>query len=152
MCLNFHYKTGHDLEWTILRSMLENVSTSADIPAVLWSYLLFSLSCIGEGNGNPLQCSCLENPRDGGTWWAAVSGVAQSRTRLKQLSSSSSSRVFYVLQRPFYISFAIWDNIMSVFASENNRYDQRTAGMSAEVETFSSILLNIVHSRSWPVL
>ena len=48
----------------------------------------FSLSCIGEGNGNPLQCSCLENPRDGGAWWAAVYGVAQSRTRLKRLSSS----------------------------------------------------------------
>ena len=52
----------------------------------------FSLSCIGEGNGNPLQCSCLENPRDGGTWWAAVYGIAQSRTRLKGLSSSSSRR------------------------------------------------------------
>ena len=52
----------------------------------------FSLSCIGQGNGDPLQCSCLENPRDGGAWWAAVYGVAQSRTRLKRLSSSSSSR------------------------------------------------------------
>ena len=51
----------------------------------------FSLSCIGEGNGNPLQCSCLKNPRDGGAWWSAVSGVAQSRTRLKWLRSSSSS-------------------------------------------------------------
>ena len=50
----------------------------------------FSLSCIGEGNGNPLQCSHLENPRDGGAWWAAFYGVAQSRTRLKWLSSSSS--------------------------------------------------------------
>ena len=50
----------------------------------------FSLSCVGEGNGNPLQCSCLENPRDGGAWWAAISGVAQSWTRLKRLSSSSS--------------------------------------------------------------
>ena len=49
-----------------------------------------SLSCIGEGHGNPLQCSCLENPRDRGTWWAAVYGVAQSRTWLKRLSSSSS--------------------------------------------------------------
>ena len=47
----------------------------------------FSLSCIGEGNGNPFQCSCLENPRDGGAWWAAVYGVAQSRTQLKWLSS-----------------------------------------------------------------
>ena len=43
-------------------------------------HFYFSLSCIGEGNGNPLQCSCLENPRDGGPWWAAVYGVAQSRT------------------------------------------------------------------------
>ena len=48
----------------------------------------FSLSCIGEGNGNPLQCSCLENPRDGRAWWAAVYGVAQSQTQLKRLSSS----------------------------------------------------------------
>ena len=51
----------------------------------------FSLSRIGEGNGDPLQCSCLENPRDGGAWWAAVYGVAQSRTQLTRLSSSSSS-------------------------------------------------------------
>ena len=50
----------------------------------------FLLSCTGEGNGNPLQCSCMENPRDGGAGWAAVYGVAQSRTRLKWLSSSSS--------------------------------------------------------------
>ena len=50
----------------------------------------FSLSCIGEGNGNPLQCSCLENPRDGGVWWTAIYGVSQSRTRLKGLSSSST--------------------------------------------------------------
>jgi len=49
----------------------------------------FPLSCIGEGNGNPLQCSCLENPRDGGAWWA-VYGVAQSWTQLKRLSSSNS--------------------------------------------------------------
>ena len=49
----------------------------------------FSLSCIGEGNGNPLQCSCLQNPREGGAWWAAIYGVAQSWTRLKQLSSRS---------------------------------------------------------------
>ena len=50
----------------------------------------FSLSCIGEGNGNPLQCSCLENPRDGEAWWAAVYGVTQSRTQLKWLSSYCS--------------------------------------------------------------
>ena len=55
-----------------------------------WATLL-SLLCIGEGTGNPLQCFCLENPRDGGAWWAAIYGVAQSRTGLKWLSSSSSS-------------------------------------------------------------
>ena len=64
----------------------------------------FSLSCIGEGNGNPLQCSCLENPRDGGAWWAAVCGVAQSRTRLKQLSSSSSRTV--ACQAPLSMEFS----------------------------------------------
>ena len=51
----------------------------------------FSLSCIGEGNGNPLQCSCLENPRDGGAWWDAVYGVAQSRTRLKDLAAAAAA-------------------------------------------------------------
>ena len=59
----------------------------SDMPERL--HFHFSLSCIGEGNGNPLQCSCLENPRDGAAWWAAVYGVVQSRTRLKRLSSSS---------------------------------------------------------------
>ena len=59
----------------------------------------FSLSCIGEGNGNPLQCSCLENPRDGRAWWVAVYGVTHSRTRLKRLSSSSSRLVIAFLPR-----------------------------------------------------
>jgi len=67
----------------------------------------FSLSCIGEGNGNPLQCSCLENLRDGGAWWAAVYGVTQSRTRLKWLSSRSSlrckARLFISDLSPFLI-------------------------------------------------
>ena len=65
----------------------------------------FSLSCIGEGNGNPLQCFCLENPRDGKAWWAAISGVAQSRTRLKWLSSSSNR----------------WNNSSCSSGSNNNR-------------------------------
>ena len=59
----------------------------------------FSLSCIGEGNGNPLQCSCLENLRDGGAWWAAVYGVAQSQIRLKRLGSSSSSRSLFLFYK-----------------------------------------------------
>ena len=62
----------------------------------------FSLSCMGEGNGNPLQCSCLENPRDGGAWWAAVYEVTQSRTRLKRFSSSSSI-LFSIVAVSIYI-------------------------------------------------
>ena len=71
----------------------------------------FSLSCIGEGNGNPLQCSCLENPRDGGAWWAAVYGVAQSWTQLKRLSSSSSS------------------SSSTVYHEKNARLDEAQAGI-----------------------
>ena len=67
-----------------------------------------SLSRIGEGNGNPLQCSCLENPRDGGAWWAAAYGVAQSRTRLKQLSSSSSI---------LYWCFSFWLTSLCIIGS-----------------------------------
>ena len=69
-------------------------------------HFYFSLSCTGEGNGNPLQCSCLENPRDGGAWWAAISGVAQSWTRLKRLSSSSSRIHVSVSQTPLPIGMA----------------------------------------------
>ena len=66
------------------------------LASILYLKVNFSLSCIGEGNGKPLQCSCLENPRDGGAWWAAVYGAAQSRPLLKQLSSSSSSSILYL--------------------------------------------------------
>ena len=62
-----------------------------------WLHFHFSLSCIGEGNGNPLQCSCLKNPRDWGTCWAAIYGVTQSRTRLKRLSSSYNHYVRYFI-------------------------------------------------------
>ena len=62
-----------------------------------WVPFHFSLSCIGEGNGNPLLCSCPENPRDRGAWWAAVSGVTHSQTRLKWLSSSSALKKYFVV-------------------------------------------------------
>ena len=63
----------------------------SNIQINLKSLIVYSPPCIGEGNGNPIQGSCLANPRDRGAWWAAVSGVAQSQTRLKRLSSSSTS-------------------------------------------------------------
>jgi len=75
----------------------------------------FSLSCIGEGNGKPLQYSCLENPRDGGAWWASIYGVAQSRTPLKQLSSSSSSKW---MQRPC----DLWINLYWKTISQEHWY------------------------------
>ena len=85
----------------------------------------FSLSCIGEGSGNPLQCSCLENPRDGGAWWTAVHGVTQSRTRLKRLSSSSSSSsskgldergVHFVVPREINMLWLIQISLLSIIS------------------------------------
>ena len=79
--------------WTQLSNWATTTSSlwdSQESDMTEWLHFHFSLSCIGEGNGNLLQCSCLENPRDGGSWWAAVYVVAQSQTRLKWLSSSSS--------------------------------------------------------------
>jgi len=77
------------IPWTEEPGRLQSMgSLESDMTEQL--HFHFSLSCIGEGNGDPLQCSCLENPRDRRAWWAAVYEVAQSRTRLKRLSSSSS--------------------------------------------------------------
>ena len=75
----------------------------------------FSLSCIGEGNGNGLQCSCLENPRDGGAWWAAIYGVAQSWTRLKRLSCSSSSKhgIFFICVYYLLLILSMCHNFLS---------------------------------------
>ena len=69
----------------------------------------FSLSRSGEGNGNPLQCSSLENPRDGGAWWAAVYGVAQSRTQLKRLSSSSKYSNIDIYLTLLYVIYGLPD-------------------------------------------
>ena len=73
---------------------------------------------IGEGNGNPLQCSCLENPRDGGAWWAAVYGVAQSRTRLKRLSSLAAAKSRTQLSNfPFTFHFHALEKEMATYSS-----------------------------------
>ena len=116
-CLSFDF---YLLNWSLEKAMAPHSSTLAwkipwtEEPGGLQSmgslesdmterlHFHFSLSCIGEGNGHPLHCSCLENPRDGGAWWAAICGVAQSRTRLKWLSSSSSSnQSLWVNHYPF---------------------------------------------------
>ena len=84
-----------------------------------WLHFHFSLSCIGEGNGNPLQCAYLENPRDGGAWWAADYGVAQSRTWLKRLSSGSSRTVAH--RAPLSMGFSrqeYWSGLLCPSAGD----------------------------------
>ena len=100
----------------VLRKTIRGTLVS-EWPSLFFNKFLLAYSCFtGEGNGNPLQCSCLENPRHGGAWWAAVYGVAQSWTRLKQLSSSSCFTVLVSTEQysessirhistPFWISF-----------------------------------------------
>ena len=98
----------------------------------------FSLSCIGEGNGNPVQCSCLENPRDGGTWWAAIYGVTQSWTRLKWLSSRSSSihltcpyvlRSFIFFKLEFSVFCITIDNAISLISEKSSYWDIYSANI-----------------------
>ena len=83
----------------------------------------FSLSCTGEGNGNPLQCSCLENLRDKGAWWAAIYGVTQSQTRLKWLSSSSSSRRRREKEK-------VWENFWRDYSWEFPQHRKRNSQSS----------------------
>ena len=90
-CGSFYYGYGESSGTPLQYSCLEHpwteeagrLQSMGSLTVAERLHFHFLLSCIGEGNGNPLQCSCPENPRDGGAWWAAVSGVAQSRTRLK---------------------------------------------------------------------
>ena len=88
----FEEGNGTPLQYSCLENPKDGGAWWAAVHLTERLHFHFSLSCIGEGNGNPLQCSYLENPRDGGAWWAAIYGVAQSRTRLRRLSSSSSSK------------------------------------------------------------
>ena len=84
------------IPWTQEPGRLQSVgSLESDTTERL--HFQFSLSCIGEGNGTPLQCSCLENPTDRGAWWAAVHGVAQSRTRLKRLRAAAAELLYYAV-------------------------------------------------------
>ena len=103
----------------------------------------FSLSCTGEGNGNPLQCSFLENPRDRGAWWAAICGVAQSQTQLKRLSSSSSRTLwrflhscFWHLSRDDSTSGLSWDHFL----------ENLLCGWASSL--YGSIKSDVFHKRS----
>ena len=95
----------------------------------------FSLSCIGEGNGNPLQCSCLENPRDGRAWWAAVYGVAQSQTRLKRLSSSSSKLTCFFQTNPLP-KHMLWSGKKK--KDKSTRFDSCTVNFKKMLRSWSN--------------
>ena len=102
-----------------------------------------SLSCVGEGNGNPLQCSCLENPRDGGAWWAAVYGVAWSRAQLKRLSSSNPLMDNY---QHCSASF------LCPFLSLNSRYDKFALPLDLPCSLTLSHSGSKTLSSAWDVL
>ena len=113
----------------------------------------FSLSCIGEGNGNPLQCSCLENPRDGGAWWAAVYGVAQGRTRLKRLSSSSSSQATWAHGSRYYsllwsLKCLLWKmlQVLSYWLELNLRVN---VGTIVILTKLTPSMVNMVHQCTY---
>jgi len=112
-----------------------------------WLHFHFSLSCIEEGNGNPLQCSCLKNPRDGRAWWAAVYGVAQSQTRLKRLSSSSSmasghATVHGVTKSQTQLSRQAWTMVPGILYMWNDPPNVR----------HPRSLLKADHCLKWPIL
>ena len=98
-----------------------------------------SLSCIGEGNGNPLQCSCLENLRDGGAWWPAIYGVAQSRTRLKWLSSSGSSGSPGATQKVARSASAFGGRQVNVWLSHEECSPKGTPGVTGKTGLFTAI-------------
>ena len=112
-----------------------------------WLHFHFSLSCIREGNGNPLQCSCLENPRDGGAWWAAVYGVAQSRTQLKQLSISQQKHGMTKQKQMFF-----WN---SCFFNDPEDVDNLISGSSAfsksSLNTWK-FMVHILLKLAWRIL
>ena len=109
----------------------------------------FSLSCIGEGNDNPLQCSCLENPRDRGTWWASVYGVAQSWTQLKRLSSSSS-----VFLTPLLYSFCFCQvHTISVLYCAHlcMKYSLGTSNFLEEISSLSDSIFFLYFLLLWTI-
>ena len=108
----------------------------------VWLHFHFSLSC--KGNGNPFQCSCLENPRDGGARWAAVYGVTQSRTRLKRLSSSSSSSSVRFWWRAIF-----WPRCYNIYWAVISKLSASQHVPYVSVKPWN-IILSFTHSLSLP--
>ena len=116
-----------------------------------WLQFHFSLSCLGEGTGNPLQCSCLENPRDGGAWWAAVYGVTQSRTRMKWLCSSIAINVSIFIKIRFWESCCINKITQGQIGNPRvytHRHTHRNIHMNMHVCIHMNFFLNIYYPKS----
>ena len=117
-----------------------------------WLHFHFSLSCIGEGNGNPLQCSCLENPRDRGASWAAIYGVAQSWTRLKPLSSSSSRADKKRKKKLLHKIISMWLKTSVSLLSELSTWRRTASSLSTPIATLSwghlAELLKVLDNRN----
>ena len=116
----------------------------------------FSLSCIGEGNGNPLQYSCLENPRDGGAWWAAVYGVAQSRTWLKRLRSSSMIKLqgmkrcfLWMTEKDFLDGIYSWWRCCEDCWNHSKGFRCYTSSVGVAMAEFERIDTNFERSLLW---
>ena len=108
----------------------------------------FPLPSTAEGNSNPLQCSCLENPRDGGAWWASVYGVTQSRTQLKRLSSSSSSRFYRIFFPKELASF----NSMTAVTIHSDFGTQKIKSVTVSIlfpHKFATKWWDQMHNRSF---
>ena len=115
---SFGEGNGNPLPWMEEPTRLQSMGSLRVGHDWVTSLSLFtSLSLSWEGNGNPLQCSCLENPRDGGAWWAAIFGVTQSRIRLKQLSSSSSIQFLILSTQPHTLKETPEVNAKSYFGT-----------------------------------
>ena len=122
-----------------------------------WLHFHFLLSCTGEGSGNPLQYSCLENPRDGGGWWAAVYGVAQSQTRLKRLSSSSiqQDRTECAIQKQTFPHMVHWFLKKEARATKWKKETIPTNGARATRYTYRKNLpqpsYHTIHKLRWMI-
>ena len=147
--------SGPITSWQIHGETMETVTDFND-----WATSLsLFLSCIGEGNGNPLQCSCLENPMDGGAWWAAIYGVAQSRTRLKQLSSSSSKITIdgdcsHEIKRCFLLGRKVMNNLDCILKSRDITLptkDRLVKAMVFPVVTYTYESWTIKKAECWRI-
>jgi len=142
-----------EIPWTEEPGRLQSMGSRRS-DTTEWLPFHFSLSCIGEGNGNLLQCSCLENPRDGGAWWAAVYGVALSWTRLKRLSNRSPK--IHIPLKTVFCSFVFSSQVCSslsiLLPSEWNYHSHSCLTLicpPSQISLFLARLFSLSNMKFW---